>query len=188
MGKIGKDFDYKVINNFLKKDELKLLNKHCEILHRTNITNFDPSSSVLDTAIYGDPVFESMMLVKQNIIEKTTGFDLLGTYTYWRMYTKYSDLKKHKDRSSCEISVTVNIGGDKEWPIYMDDNPINLEPGDAAVYLGAKVPHYRKTFEGDWNAQVFLHYVKKDGLYKDNYMDRRNYWSLPSTHWHLKEN
>ena len=121
-----------------------------------------------------------MLTVKQSLIEKIVGYKLLPTYSYWRMYTKYSTLTKHVDSPSCEISATINIGGDgsTEWPIYMNKTPVYMKPGDAAVYLGAKIPHYRKEFKGDWSAQVFLHYVKKDGVHKNEYMDRRPYWGF----------
>jgi hypothetical protein len=33
-------------------------------------------------------------------------------------------LKRHKDRPSCEISTTVNLGGDL-WPIYIDPTGSN---------------------------------------------------------------
>ena len=42
MGIIGKDFDYKLVKKFLTKEEVKLLNKYCEIRHRTNVLFFDP--------------------------------------------------------------------------------------------------------------------------------------------------
>ena len=183
MGVIGKDFDYKLIKKFLNKEEVKLLTKYCEIKHRTNVRYFDPLNNVEDTYIYGDPIFDSMLTVKQALMEKVTGYKLLPTYSFWRMYTKHSVLKKHVDRPSCEISATINIGSDgsTEWPIYMNKTPVHTKPGDAAVYLGAKIPHYRKPFEGDWSAQVFLHYVKKDGPHKNQYMDKRPYWGLAST-------
>jgi hypothetical protein len=97
-------------------------------------------------------------------MEKETGKKLLATYSYWRMYTKYSHLKKHKDRPSCEISVTVNVGSDgTDWPIIIEDNPIHLKTGDAAIYLGCELEHGREEFKGDWCAQTFLHYVDADG-------------------------
>ena len=180
MGIIGKDFDYKLVKKFLTKEEVKLLNKYCEIRHRTNVLFFDPVNNIEDTKHYGDPVFDSMLTVKQPFIEKIVGYKLLPTYSYWKMYTKYSTLTKHVDRPSCEISATINIGSDgsTEWPIYMNKTPVYMKPGDAAVYLGTKVPHYRKAFQGDLCAQVFLHYVKKDGPHKNYYMDKRPYWSF----------
>ena len=90
------------------------------------------------------------------------------------MYTQFADLMKHKDRESCEISVTIQIGSDgSDWPIFIDGKPISLEQGDAAIYLGVELEHYRNELEGKWHAQTFLHYVDKNGPYADWYLDKR---------------
>ena len=148
MGIIGKDFKYKIIKNFLSKDEIDLFSLYCEIRHRTNFTEFDfEQNNIGDTYFYGDPIMDSLMLKKQSLMEKETGKKLLATYSFWRTYTKFAILKKHTDRPACEISVTILIGSDKtKWPIYMDGNPIDLERGDAAVYLGCEVEHWREEF------------------------------------------
>ena len=179
MGVIRKDFKFKKIKNFLNKDELELANFYFEMSHRTNLTNFDTEirCSNSDTCFYGDKLTESFLLKKKNLMEKETGKKLLPTYSYWRMYTKYSDLKKHKDRPSCEISVTVNAGNDGTiWPIFIDGNKIDLDEGDAVIYLGRESPHWREEFLGDWCAQFFLHYVDANGEFKDFSMDKRFYW------------
>jgi len=178
MGIIGKDFKYKIIKNFLSKDEIHLLSLYCEIKHRTNLKNFDlKDSNVADTFFYADPLMESLMLKKKKIMEKETGKKLLATYSFWRAYTMYAVLKKHKDRPSCEISVTVNINGDKTpWPIFMDGTPLNLNSGDAAIYLGCEIEHWREEFKGDNQFQCFLHYVDAEGKNKNYYMDQRAFW------------
>jgi len=173
MGTI-KDFKYKLIKNFLTKEEIKLLTDYCRIKHRINFESFDEMSGNADTYFYGDPLMESLMINKLNLMEKETGLELSCTYTYWRMYTVHADLSKHTDRPACEISVTVMIGSSGEpWPIYMDGTAINMEPGDAAIYLGCEVEHWREEFKGDWQAQTFLHYVDKNGLNKEWFKDKR---------------
>tara|TARA_R110000796_G_scaffold232615_1_gene351023 strand:+ start:3087 stop:3641 length:555 start_codon:yes stop_codon:yes gene_type:complete len=183
MGIIGKDFKYKIIKNFLSKDEQELLNKYTEIKHRTNFYSFSNENqidSTWDTSFYGDPIFDSLMLKKKFLMEKEVGKKLLSTYSYWRMYTKFADLPLHTDRPSCEISVTVNLGSDGTyWPIFIDGNPVDLKKGDAAVYLGCELEHYREEFKGDWCSQVFLHYVDEEGSNKEYYMDKRSYWGIP---------
>ena len=178
MGTIGKDFKYKIIKNFLSKDEIDLLAIFCEIKHRTNLTHFDTvQSNNGDTMYYGDSIFDSLMLKKQQLMEKETGKKLLPTYAFWRCYTKYSILEKHSDRPSCEISVTVNIKGDgTAWPIFIEGTPLNLESGDAAIYLGCELDHWREEFKGDHQFQTFLHYVDAEGKNKEHYMDKRNFW------------
>tara|TARA_R110002153_G_scaffold89968_1_gene220022 strand:- start:718 stop:1269 length:552 start_codon:yes stop_codon:yes gene_type:complete len=182
MGIIGKDFKYKVVKNFFPEEERKLLSLYTEIKHRTNFTSFgteDDINNNLDTYFYGDPIFEAIMLRKKSLMEKEVGKKLLPTYSFWRMYTKFADLALHKDRPSCEISVTANIGSDgTKWPIFIDENPIDIEQGDAVIYLGCELPHYRKEFNGDWCSQVFLHYVDEEGPNKEYYMDKRNYWGM----------
>jgi hypothetical protein len=113
-------------------------------------------------------------------MEKETGLELSPTYAFWRMYTKFADLKKHKDREACEISVTVMIGSDgTDWPIFIEGNKLNLKPGDAIIYLGCELEHWREEFMGDWHAQTFLHYVEKNGPFKNEFKDRRMLWGMP---------
>ena len=170
-----KEFKYKLIKNFLTQDEIKLLKDYCRIKHRINFDSFDfIQNNNGDTFFYGDPLMESLMVNKLQLMEKETGLELLPTYAFWRMYSMFADLKKHKDRPSCEISVTVMIGSDgNPWPIFMDGNKIELEPGDAAIYLGCEIEHWREEFKGDWQAQCFLHYVDKNGPNKECFKDKR---------------
>ena len=96
------------------------------------------------------------------------------TYSFARLYTYNAELKPHTDRPSCEISVTVMYGSSGEsWPIYMGDKPVELNPGDACIYLGCEVNHYRKNFTGDWHSQAFLHYVDKNGPHASYKFDKR---------------
>lgn len=179
MGTI-RNFKYKLIKNFLSKEEILLLNDYCRIKHRINCDEFDfAQSDNADTGFYGDAAMESLMVNKRERMEKETGLELLPTYTYWRMYTVNAELKKHKDRPSCEISVTVMIGSDKtKWPIFIEDNPIELDPGDAVAYLGCELSHWRNPFEGDWHTQAFLHYVDKNGPNKEWVKDKRPLYGL----------
>ena len=71
------------------------------------------------------------------------------------------------------------IDSDKtEWPIYIEGNKIILQPGDAAIYLGCELLHWRDEFLGDFHAQSFLHYVDKNGPYEDFKIDKRDLFGL----------
>ena len=175
------ELKYKHIKNFLTKDEVKLFSTYCEIKHRSNLKNFDPSptSHNRDTFFYGDTIMDSLLLLKQKFIEEAVGKKLLPTYSYWRMYTKYAVLNKHIDRHSCEVSITTNLGTcGVGWPIIMGDKSIDILPGDAVIYFGSKIPHSRDEFLGDWAAQCFLHYVYADGPHKHLHMDGRPFWGM----------
>jgi len=110
--------------------------------------------------IYGDSAFDTLVLQLQSLIEKKTKKELVPNYSYMRIYRKGDELKKHKDRNSCEYSITLNLGGDK-WPIFIDGKKVNMKQGDLIIYKGCKVEHWRKPFDGNICFQVFLHYNDK---------------------------
>ena len=149
---------------------------------------------------YADIAMETLMLKCQPGMEKATGLKLYPAYTYARIYKKGDELKRHKDRFSCEISTTMNLGGD-DWPIYLSPNEnvgkpngknitteskakgikVDLKPGDMLVYRGIELEHWREKFKGKECVQVFLHYNnRKTPGAKDNMFDKRPHLGLPS--------
>ena len=135
-------------------------------------------------SIYGDPAFDTLLMKMLPVMKKETGLDIVPTYSYARMYKKGDELKKHKDRPSCEISTTLNLGGDP-WPIFLENNKVVLEIGDMLIYEGCKLEHWREPFEGDNCGQVFLHYNNANGQFKNmNIFDGREKLGLPA--WHKK--
>jgi hypothetical protein len=149
---------------------------------------------------YADFVMETLLVKVMPIMKKHTNLDLIPTYSYARVYEKGSILKRHKDRPSCEISTTLNLGGDS-WPIFIDptgsnnvideyknimkpDAPkgirVDLEPGDMLVYSGCELEHWREEFTGNICAQVFLHYNHVNGQFADsNLYDKRPLLGIP---------
>lgn len=182
MGTLRKDFKYKIIKNFLSKQEIDLARSYFIMKHRSNEKDFDLrslSDTTCDSYWYGDPLAESFLLNKLKLMEKETGLNLNPTYAYARVYTYLAVLNKHTDRPACEVSVTVMVGSSGEdWPIYIDGNKINLQPGDAAIYLGCELEHWREEFKGDWHTQFFLHYVDKNGPNKNLIADGRQFWGV----------
>jgi len=139
-------------------------------------------------ASYSDIAMETLMLKCQPIMEKTTELKLYPAYTYARIYKKGDELKRHKDRFSCEISTTMNLGGDN-WPIYLEPSgklgqkgiKVDLKIGDMLVYSGCELEHWRKKFKGKECVQVFLHYNnRKTPGAKNNMFDKRPHLGLPS--------
>ena len=68
MGTIGKDFKYKIIKNFLTREETLLLANYCRFRHINNTDSFDPNDPCYNTFYYGDELFESLLLSK-NVYE-----------------------------------------------------------------------------------------------------------------------
>ena len=161
----------------------------------------EPDGQIPNTySQYGNIAMETLMLKCQPEMEKATGLKLYPAYTYARIYKKGDELKRHKDRFSCEISTTMNLGGD-DWPIYLEPNPkkggikpdvgyvsdntkgvrVDLKPGDMLVYSGCELEHWREKFKGKECVQVFLHYNnRKTPGAKENMFDKRPHLGLPS--------
>jgi hypothetical protein len=133
-----------------------------------------PNSST----IYNYKRFLELLCEKVPDLSRLVESTLLPTYAYARVYGEKSDLKIHTDRHACEISITLHLGGDKEWPIYIktpqgENAKVDLNPGDALLYLGCTAPHWREEFEGKEYCQVFLHYVQSNGPYAFAYFDKQ---------------
>ena len=155
---------YKVVKNFLSKDELSLAKEYMRFKHFENTSSFDIfQNDCADTCFYRDSLTESFLIKKKSIIEEVVKLELYETYSFWRCYTYNADLKPHTDRAACEYSATVSVGSDCKWPIFMDGTPITIDEGDAIVYKGIDAKHWRENFKGDYNLQFFLHYVNKKG-------------------------
>lgn len=122
------------------------------------------------------PALELLCELTRTITEHS-GTTVVPTYSYIRVYRTGDDLKKHSDRPSCEISVTVNLGGDCDWPIHIErpDGSVaslTLKPGDAMLYLGCQAQHWRDPIPGSTCVQVFLHYIDSQGPNHQHYFDR----------------
>jgi hypothetical protein len=118
---------------------------------------------------YGDLMMDGLLNTLLPEIERGSGLKLFPTYSYFRVYKGGDVLARHVDRPSCEISVTLCLGFDAEkpWPIWIKGpngaTPVSLQAGDALIYRGIECPHWREKFEGNSQAQVFLHYVDQNG-------------------------
>ena len=137
---------------------------------------------------YADIAMETLLQNLQPKMEEETGLKLTPTYSYARIYKKGDILKRHKDRYSCEVSTTLNLGGD-DWPIYLEPSgeegkegiKVDMQPGDMLVYKGCDVEHWREEFTGENCGQVFLHYNDaSDPKAEENKYDKRPFLGLPS--------
>tara|TARA_R110001592_G_scaffold311470_1_gene586318 strand:+ start:2014 stop:2625 length:612 start_codon:yes stop_codon:yes gene_type:complete len=192
-----KDNYYCVIKNTLSKEITSFLTEYYSnkaAVYKTmrhynyvNKYNQDEGTFIDPQAIgcyskYGDIPTDMILVKLKPLIEQNTGLKLNEQYSYLRVYKKESVLEKHKDRESCEISATLNIGCDKIWPIYLEVNnkqvEVNLGVGDLLVYKGSMLNHWREKFTGETCIQTFLHY--NDVNTRSVKYDHRPHLGLPS--------
>jgi len=104
-------------------------------------------------------------------VSQMVGCEVLPSYSFWRIYEQGAELRPHKDRPACEVSLTVAIAAEPEgmeWPICLtdlggQDHRIALRPGAALLYRGPEVRHWREVLDGARHYQMFLHYVVAGG-------------------------
>jgi len=166
---------------FLNKSELEGVKEYLEFcFFKQRETRTKPDSMIENAlCIYGDPVMDYFLCNKKNIVEKVFNKKLLPTYSYSRLYINGQSLFKHKDRPACEISLTLNIWQDVNWPIFMEGKAYDCKPGDAVFYEGGKYEHWREAYKGETCCQIFMHYVDAKGPNVDQAYDGANDLTYP---------
>jgi hypothetical protein len=155
--------NYKLIKNFFLKEELNILQKYCYNKLDQN-KDFKIDRQSLSPAWYHDPLMTALLDTKLPTVELESNLNLFPTYAYWRYYIFGGMLHKHSDRPACEVSITACIKKYDNWPIVVEDTSFELEEGDAILYAGCDQEHWRPgKYKGEGMAQVFLHYVNKNG-------------------------
>lgn len=161
------DNNYLFVPNFLPKNDCVHLSRAFkEFCEENNVAGDEQapySSSIYNFLPFLEILTQAVPSVC-HLIEES----VFPTYTYARVYRRGDDLKRHKDRPACEISLTVNLYQDKVWPIYVktpsgEEKSVSLNTGDAMLYLGCEAEHYRLEMNQEETVQLFLHYVRARG-------------------------
>jgi hypothetical protein len=107
------DNNYIIIPNFISNYRAnKLKDEFIEFSQQNNLggdSQIPTSSSDYNYISFLELLCEKTPEVSE-ILEET----VLPTYTYARVYKNGSVLEKHSDRDSCEISLTLHLGGDQD--------------------------------------------------------------------------
>lgn len=179
-----------VIKNFISKESaIKLADDYKFYCSEISPSGDDQAPS--SNSVYNYFKFAELLCEKTKEVSEILGEPVLPTYAYSRIYYNGSVLKKHRDRDACEISLTVHLDGDNDWPIYIkspsgEKREVILKPGDAMMYLGTVADHWRDVYIGEYYTQVFIHYVRSRGNCSYAYFDKLKSKSKDSTSFDLK--
>jgi len=170
---------YLFVKGLLQDPLLMTAHRYALMQMQVGETIMDDPQAPNTPSFYGDTLMESLLELLCPVVEQMTGLRLYPTYSYFRVYKKGDVLTPHCDRPACEISMTVTLGFEapSPWPIclaYGDKGTeAELDRGDAIIYRGCEVKHWREEFTGEHQAQVFLHYVDQDGPHAEWKFDKR---------------
>lgn len=179
------------VDNFVDEVTTRIVSQYLENKIRRGewVEKTEGKNHVSRYWYYADPLIEVILQRSQSAVEVAVGLELIPTYSYARVYQPGERLSAHVDRPSCEISVTVNVAsiGDVS-PIYTqykmnDPEKHILQPGDAVIYKGCEVSHWRQPLsEGQLNVQFMLHYVDKHGPNSEYALDKRPAYGMNTEH------
>lgn len=165
--------DFYIIKNAISKElaefialEFSMMETTCKQLY-PGVNLADLSENTF--ARYSPLMMEALSVSLQPKIEEAVGMKLFPTYSYARIYYKDTELKHHVDRASSEVTVSVCLQQNVNWPLYVKNtegviHAINLEVGDAGIYCGRKHEHWRDPLQEEGqHIQAFLQYVNAEG-------------------------
>lgn len=176
MGNKLKENGYEIIRNFITIEEAEKMTLNISEQVKSNIDVIRDTQVPDADSLYNLKSGIELLVNKNKEISSLVDESLLPTYCYSRIYKNGCELTKHIDRPECEVSVTVHLDGDEKWDLYIENHEkeevcITLNKGDAIVYLGTEMPHWRNKYTGKSYIQTFLHYVRLDGEYGDRFFD-----------------
>jgi hypothetical protein len=183
---------YLVIRNFFHPIDVARMAKRMHYLKLMGVLEQDRQCP-RSYSIYGDPIQSEFQELYKEKLESCIGYKLFPTYTYSRIYSPKEILERHRDRPSCEISLTATLDyetfDNEPWEIYVEPGiKYKLYPGDVLVYKGCDLDHWRDMFIGVYQTQVFMHYVNANGKYHMyKYDGRPSLGSSVSTKVEVKE-
>ena len=169
---------YLHLKDILSKDLCYFFTSVLLLESRENNIKSDSQVSNAGAIMHREVMFHTLLELVWPKLEETLGEKLFPTYAYARLYKNGNILNEHVDRPACEVSLTIQLGRSHHyaWPIFMGKNRIDLAEGDAVLYKGCEIPHSRQECKGPDNyytGNVFLHYVKANGIYKDHLLDMK---------------
>lgn len=162
--------------------QLSRVDRHPNLLRRAAFEIYGPQYKPMLYFLWGlTPIVSSIV-----------GRDLLPSYDYFRIYREGDVCHVHSDRYSCEhsLSLTLDYSDGAQWDLQVGKEHVapsaQVEPdfgpeayasikmaiGDAVLYQGVHHRHGRITPNPNaWSAHLFLHWVDRDGPYRDHAFD-----------------
>ena len=161
---------YAPIGDLIHPLHIAALRRYYRHLLRSGAVQLGDGQSNRRYVAYNEPVARFFHQQIAGKISVLAGLELKPSYVYMASYLSGAELKKHVDREQCEYSVTLCLDFSPEpelatpWPIQLDTPMGTVKVyqalGDALVYRGTRLPHYRGILgEGQTSTSIFFHYV-----------------------------
>jgi hypothetical protein len=116
------------------------------------------------TTLHNDPVAQFFQAQAARVVSSLSGEKNEPSFTFFMIYFRGAVLRRHVDRKQCAWNMSVQISqGAKPWPFYFEvegkPHEILLAPGDAVLYSGTRIPHWRDALDEESQTIMTLHFV-----------------------------
>jgi hypothetical protein len=99
-------------------------------------------------------------------VSELAGEPVRPSYAYFVSYQTGAKLAAHRDRAQCAFSISLLLDytpepeGPSPWPLWLEGRAIALGLGDALLYRGTELRHWRDPLPaGHASSSLLLHYV-----------------------------
>ena len=99
------------------------------------------------------------------LVSSEVGSQVKKSYAFLACYVDGGRVPRHYDREQCRytLDLCVESSGDTPWPLFIAGKPYAFAENDALLYLGVKLPHWRRVKPPGVVAHlVFFHFVDAD--------------------------
>ncbi|WP_271078314.1 hypothetical protein [Aurantiacibacter sp. MUD61] len=172
---------YCVIEGLLDESQIRMTSMAMDVAKRQGVMVDGPDGG---NAIqqYAPVLGEVYLRHCRQRIEQASGCELIESYALWRIYGHGGKLREHRDRESCELTVSIALEADpaeNRWAFELKDlgdehRSLLLAPGDGVIVQGHRIRHWREPLQGQMQKQLFLHYVHRHGAYTEHAFDGRS--------------
>jgi alkylated DNA repair dioxygenase AlkB len=155
-----------VLKSFLEDPLLRVAYNYIMMMSKVCKTDKRGLQVLSSERLRYDVFIETLLEEVRPKLEAAIGKKLYSSYAYARIYKHGNVLTKHKDQNACEVAISLTLGSDgsTNWPIYLNAPKgvaeIHLNAGDALLYRGIEVEHWRESFPGEHQVQLFMFYVE----------------------------
>ena len=164
--------DYIILKKAVSEELCKFLALEFSMME-TTCRHLYPNANLADLcentfARYSPLMMEALSVHLQPKVEEAVGMKLYPVYSYARIYYEGSELKKHQDRESSQVTLSICLEKEEDWPLYVknskgETNALNLDVGDVGIYSGRDHEHWREPLKGKRHIQACLQYVDAEG-------------------------